>query len=178
VSEPPKPKEPHNHCILNYAHGSASRATLKATHKSILHLQGSLRGSVNRRVANVTTVAQEAIQSFGELSGKKSSQPIDGSSKSGSRVELRSRQCIRQVCAPAPPRRTALHVNPTSSIKPSQPGLHAGTSRCEDNRATSRSAGSVTCTTVGVSIFCSLELASFTYRSKLMYNPAQDTIAI
>ena len=42
----------------------------------------SLRGSVNRRVANVTTVGQEAIQSFGELSGKKSSQPIDGSSKS------------------------------------------------------------------------------------------------
>jgi hypothetical protein len=39
-----------------------------------------LRGSVNRRVANVTTVGQEAIQSFGELSGKKSSQPIDGSS--------------------------------------------------------------------------------------------------
>jgi hypothetical protein len=29
----------------------------------------------------VTTVGQEAIQSFGELSGKKSSQPIDGSSK-------------------------------------------------------------------------------------------------
>jgi len=40
-----------------------------------------LRGSVNRRVANVTTVGQEAIQSFGELSGKESSQPIDGSSK-------------------------------------------------------------------------------------------------
>ena len=40
-----------------------------------------LRGSVNRRVANVTTVGQEAIQSFGEMSGKKSSQPIDGSSK-------------------------------------------------------------------------------------------------
>src|SRR5215208_1956034 len=64
------------------------------------------------------------------------------------------------------------------SIKPSQPALHAGTSRCEDNRATSRSAGSVTCTSVGVSISCSLELASFTYRSKLMYNPAQDTIAM
>ena len=31
----------------------------------------------------MTTVGQEAIQSFGELSGKKSSQPIDGSSKSG-----------------------------------------------------------------------------------------------
>jgi Tol biopolymer transport system component len=30
----------------------------------------------------VTTVGQEAIQSFGELSGKKSSQPIDGSSYS------------------------------------------------------------------------------------------------
>jgi hypothetical protein len=30
----------------------------------------------------VTTVGQEVIQSFGELSGKKSSQPIDGSSKS------------------------------------------------------------------------------------------------
>jgi hypothetical protein len=29
----------------------------------------------------VTTVGQEAIQSFGELSGKKSSQPIDGRSK-------------------------------------------------------------------------------------------------
>jgi hypothetical protein len=29
----------------------------------------------------VTTVGQEAIQSFGELSGKKSRQPIDGSSK-------------------------------------------------------------------------------------------------
>jgi hypothetical protein len=29
----------------------------------------------------VTTVGQEAIQSFEELSGKKSSQPIDGSSK-------------------------------------------------------------------------------------------------
>src|SRR5215203_4890264 len=43
--------------------------------------QEELRGSVNRRVANVTTVGQEAIQSFGELSGKKSSQPIDGSSK-------------------------------------------------------------------------------------------------
>jgi hypothetical protein len=43
-----------------------------------------LRGSVNRRVANVTTVGQEAIQSFGELSGKKSSQPIDGSSYSSS----------------------------------------------------------------------------------------------
>jgi hypothetical protein len=28
----------------------------------------------------VTTVGQEAVQSFGELSGKKSSQPIDGSS--------------------------------------------------------------------------------------------------
>jgi hypothetical protein len=28
----------------------------------------------------VTTVGQEALQSFGELSGKKSSQPIDGSS--------------------------------------------------------------------------------------------------
>jgi hypothetical protein len=41
----------------------------------------SFRGSANRRVANVTTVGQEAIQSFGELSGKKSSQPIDGSSK-------------------------------------------------------------------------------------------------
>src|SRR5215218_7838895 len=47
-----------------------------------------LRGSVNSRVANVTTVGQEAIQSFGELSGKKSSQPIDGSSKQSS---LRSR---------------------------------------------------------------------------------------
>jgi hypothetical protein len=42
--------------------------------------QKMLRGSVNRRVANVTTVGKEAIQSFGELSGKKSSQPIDGSS--------------------------------------------------------------------------------------------------
>jgi hypothetical protein len=31
----------------------------------------SFRGSANRRVANVTTVGQEAIQSFGELSGKK-----------------------------------------------------------------------------------------------------------
>jgi hypothetical protein len=40
-----------------------------------------LRGSVNRRVANVTTVGQEAIQSFGEMSGKKSCQPIDGASK-------------------------------------------------------------------------------------------------
>jgi hypothetical protein len=40
-----------------------------------------LRGSVNRRVANVTTVGQEVIRSFGELSGKESSQPIDGSSK-------------------------------------------------------------------------------------------------
>jgi hypothetical protein len=39
-----------------------------------------LRGSVDRRVANVITVGQEAIRSFGELSGKKSSQPIDGSS--------------------------------------------------------------------------------------------------
>jgi hypothetical protein len=28
----------------------------------------------------VTTIGQEAIQSFGELSGKKSSLPIDGSS--------------------------------------------------------------------------------------------------
>ena len=45
----------------------------------------TFRGSVNRRVANVTTVGQEAIQSFGELSGKKSSQPIDGSSYSDAR---------------------------------------------------------------------------------------------
>ena len=30
----------------------------------------------------MTTIGQEAIQSFGDLSGKKSSQPIDGSSKS------------------------------------------------------------------------------------------------
>ena|SRR5215208_5639114 len=44
-----------------------------------------IRGSVNRRVANVTTVGQEAIQSFGEMSGKKSSQPIDGSSKTDNR---------------------------------------------------------------------------------------------
>ncbi len=44
-------------------------------------LKRKLRGSVNRRVANVTTVGQEAVQSFGELSGKNGSQPIDGSSK-------------------------------------------------------------------------------------------------
>jgi hypothetical protein len=43
-----------------------------------------LRGSVNKRVANVTTVGQEADQSFGELSSYKSSQPIDGSSKQSS----------------------------------------------------------------------------------------------
>jgi hypothetical protein len=35
----------------------------------------------------VTTVGQEAIQSFGELSGKKSSQPIDGSSKTRAQTE-------------------------------------------------------------------------------------------
>ncbi len=56
-----------------------------ATDKSLRHSQSSsdnarLRSSVNRRVANVTTVGQEAVQSVGELSSRKSSQPIDGSS--------------------------------------------------------------------------------------------------
>jgi hypothetical protein len=39
-----------------------------------------LRGSVNRRVANVTMAELKATQSFGELPSRKSCQPIDGSS--------------------------------------------------------------------------------------------------
>jgi|SRR5215204_4590891 len=46
-------------------------------------LRGSvrIRGSVNRRVVNVTIAGIDAIQSFGELPSRKSCQPIDGSSK-------------------------------------------------------------------------------------------------
>jgi hypothetical protein len=60
--------------------GSISRVVGREENMTVIGDDVRLRGSVNRRVANVTTVGQEAIQSFGELSGKKSSQPIDGSS--------------------------------------------------------------------------------------------------
>ena len=60
--------------------GSISRVVGREENMTVIGDDVRLRGSVNRRVANVTTVGQEAIQSFGELSGKKSSQPIDGAS--------------------------------------------------------------------------------------------------
>jgi len=49
---------------------------------SLLYVVKSVVGYLqpNRRVANVTTVEHEADQSFGELSGKKSSQYIEGKS--------------------------------------------------------------------------------------------------
>jgi hypothetical protein len=49
----------------------------------------------------VTTVGQVAVQSFGELSGKKSSQPIDGSSKDKYQVRVSTRaSCRRKIEVP------------------------------------------------------------------------------
>ena len=65
-----------------------------------------------------------------------------------------------------------------ASPVPSRIEREEGQGWIDHDRATLPSAVSATYTTVDVYIFCSLELASFTYRSKLMYNPAQDTIAM
>jgi hypothetical protein len=46
---------------------------------------GSLRGSVNRRVAYVSSNDKEAVESLRELPNTKSCQPIDGSSNTISR---------------------------------------------------------------------------------------------
>jgi hypothetical protein len=69
---------PLHHSPISSRRSSAAMATMiiRALKPNML----GFRASVNRRVANVTTVVQEAIQSCGELLGKKSSQPIDGSS--------------------------------------------------------------------------------------------------
>jgi len=67
--------------VIHRSAWNRNSANFALTEFSEVRLYGFLlRGSVNRRVANVTTVGQEAVHSFGELSGKKSSQPIDGSS--------------------------------------------------------------------------------------------------